>query len=62
MGLNKIWRIEKMNRLKVAIRCNQCGEKYILRGKMDSSGRIKTGFKKCICDNESNLEIETEYI
>ncbi len=44
-------------RVKVTIRCNRCGEKFVLRGRRDK-GTIDTGFKQCICSNESDLDIE----
>ncbi len=44
-------------RVKVKIRCNQCGERFTLRGRRDK-GRVDTGFKQCICDNRSDFEIE----
>lgn len=46
-------------RVKVKIRCNQCGERFILRGKQEK-GKIDTGFKQCICENRNDFEIETE--
>ncbi|WP_166541951.1 MULTISPECIES: hypothetical protein [Paenibacillus] len=47
------------NRIKVTIRCRQCGERFILKGRRDN-GRIETGFKQCICDNDHDLEMETQ--
>ncbi|WP_200931577.1 hypothetical protein [Paenibacillus sp. Leaf72] len=44
-------------RVKVTIRCNVCGEKFVLRGKRESSG-VDTGFKQCICNNIDDLDIE----
>lgn len=44
-------------RVKVAIRCNHCGETFILRGRRDK-GRVDTGFKQCICSNADDFEIE----
>jgi hypothetical protein len=49
------------NRLKVCIRCNRCGEKFVLRGKKDK-GRIETGFKMCLCDNEHDFQIDEEHV
>jgi hypothetical protein len=46
-------------RVKVTIRCQHCGERFTLRGKRDK-GRIETGFKQCLCNNESDFEIKTE--
>lgn len=45
-------------RIKVHIRCKQCGETFILRGVRDPKGNIETGFKRCLCDNEIHFEIE----
>ncbi|GAF65323.1 hypothetical protein [Alkalihalobacillus trypoxylicola] len=45
-------------RYRVIIRCPQCGEKYILRGKRNEKGEYETGFKKCVCGNESSLTID----
>ncbi len=45
-------------RIKVKIRCKSCGEKFTLKGRMDK-GKIDTGFKRCICDNEQDFDIET---
>ena len=44
-------------RTKVTIRCNVCGEKFILRGRRSKTG-IDTGFKQCICNNSEDLEVE----
>lgn len=48
-------------RVKVTIRCKRCGEKYILRGRKEK-GRIETGFKQCLCNNATDLDIEEEYV
>ncbi|MCL6625044.1 MAG: hypothetical protein K6T63_01570 [Alicyclobacillus herbarius] len=45
-------------RVKVHIRCRKCGETFILRGVRDAKGRIETGFKRCLCDNEDDFDIE----
>lgn len=45
-------------RVKVTIRCKACGEKFVLKGRREK-GRIDTGFKQCICNNESEFDIET---
>mgnify|MGYP001085964811 CR=1 FL=1 len=47
-------------RVKVTIRCLRCGEKFVLRG-VKTKGRVETGFKKCLCDNATDLSIEEEY-
>ncbi|MCL6598437.1 hypothetical protein [Alicyclobacillus macrosporangiidus] len=45
-------------RVKVHIRCRKCGETFILRGVRDAKGHIETGFKRCLCDNEDDFDIE----
>lgn len=47
------------NRVKVHIRCTQCGESFILRGSRGHKGQVETGFKRCLCDNDKDFEIET---
>ncbi|BCJ85357.1 hypothetical protein skT53_03420 [Effusibacillus dendaii] len=47
------------DRVKVHIRCRKCGESFILRGSCDFKGHVDTGFKRCLCDNEKDFEIET---
>ncbi|WP_020616706.1 hypothetical protein [Paenibacillus daejeonensis] len=44
-------------RIKIRIRCRQCGEKFVLRGRRDK-GQINTGFKQCLCSNIDDFEIE----
>lgn len=46
-------------RVKVIIRCNRCGERFVLRGRKEKE-RIETGFKMCLCDNASDFEIREE--
>lgn len=48
-----------VQRIKVHIRCRSCGETFILRGVRDARGHIETGFKRCLCDNEEDFEIES---
>lgn len=48
-----------MLRVKVKIRCKECGERYVLRGRKEH-GRIETGFKQCLCDNRNHFEIEED--
>ncbi|MCU6710038.1 hypothetical protein M6D81_15180 [Paenibacillus sp. J5C_2022] len=43
--------------MKVIIRCNVCGEKFVLRGRKER-GSFDTGFKQCICSNSEDLHIE----
>lgn len=45
------------SRIKVSIRCKNCGEKFILRGKREK-GRIETGFKRCLCNNTEAFEVQ----
>lgn len=45
-------------RIKVHIRCRRCGETFILRGVKDARGHIETGFKRCLCDNEADFDVE----
>lgn len=47
----------KTQRSKILIRCNQCGEKFILRGRPGIEGKVDTGFKQCICDNQEQFDI-----
>ncbi|MDQ1909445.1 hypothetical protein RAC89_02880 [Paenibacillus sp. GD4] len=46
------------NRVKVTIRCRACGERFILKGKREK-GKIDTGFKQCICNNDKDFDWET---
>jgi len=46
-------------RVKVTIRCRKCGETFTLRGRVEQ-GRIETGFKQCLCDNRTDLDIEVK--
>lgn len=48
------------NRVKVRIRCRQCGEKFVLRGKRDK-GKIDTGFRQCLCNNTEDFEVEEHW-
>jgi hypothetical protein len=47
------------HRVKVLIRCNRCGEKFVLRGRRER-GRVDTGFKQCICSNSEDFDIAEE--
>ncbi|GAB7386237.1 hypothetical protein BSNK01_00720 [Bacillaceae bacterium] len=47
-------------RVKVTIRCRKCGERFILRGRRNPKGKIETGFKRCLCDNENDFDISLE--
>lgn len=44
-------------RFKVSIRCNRCGERFMLRGRKEK-GNVKTGFKQCLCGNESDFQVD----
>nr|NNM91551.1 hypothetical protein [Bacilli bacterium] len=46
-------------RVKIHIRCRQCGEVFILRGVKDHRGHVETGFRRCLCDNDKDFDIET---
>lgn len=46
-------------RVKVVIRCNHCGERFVLRGKKER-GQINTGFRSCLCNNHSDFEIRED--
>jgi DNA-directed RNA polymerase subunit RPC12/RpoP len=48
------------DRVKVHIRCNLCGERFILKGRKEK-GKIDTGFKQCLCSNVKDFLIETKY-
>lgn len=50
----------KKDRLKVFITCQQCGERFILRGKKSGKGHYGTGFQKCLCDNEEKFTVRSE--
>lgn len=50
----------KKERLKVYIRCNQCGERFVLRGIKNGKGQLGTGFRQCLCDNERDFLIRSE--
>ncbi|MCM2674316.1 hypothetical protein [Alkalicoccobacillus plakortidis] len=45
-------------RYRIVIRCPDCKEKYILRGRLNENGEYETGFKRCVCGNEDRLNIE----
>lgn len=46
-------------RVKIHIRCRKCGEVFILRGVRDVRGHVETGFRRCLCDNDRDFDIET---
>lgn len=49
---------EQKQRYKVTVRCQECGEKFTLRGKENNEGNYETGFKRCVCGNEESFEID----
>lgn len=49
---------ETKHRYKVTIRCQECGEKYILRGRPNELGGFDTGFKRCVCGNETKIDLD----
>ncbi len=52
-------KVRENKRLMVSIRCLNCGERFFLKGRV-KNGRVETGFKRCLCDNETNFEIRNE--
>lgn len=49
------------DRVKVIINCKQCGERYTLRGSRRKD-KINTGFLRCVCNNDQDLEWITEEV
>ncbi len=47
----------RIKRQKVKLQCKRCGEIFTLRGKRDKLGKVETGLKRCICDNENDFRI-----
>ncbi|GIP37497.1 hypothetical protein J31TS4_07770 [Paenibacillus sp. J31TS4] len=45
------------DRVKVSIVCMRCGERFVLKGSRQK-GKIDTGFKRCLCDNEKEFDID----
>jgi hypothetical protein len=45
----------------VTIRCKICGDRFTLKGTA-YKGKIETGFKRCLCDNESDFDVKKEKI
>ncbi|QOY38785.1 hypothetical protein AWH56_025045 [Anaerobacillus isosaccharinicus] len=52
--------MQEKQRYKITVRCYDCGEKFILRGKLTKEGNYETGFKRCVCGNEQGLQIEAQ--
>lgn len=46
-------------RVRVIMHCNLCGERYSLRGKREK-GKLQTGFKQCLCGNESLFDVQVD--
>lgn len=46
-------------RVKIRIVCKLCGERFVLRGKKER-GKIETGFKQCLCNNQNQFVIEED--
>lgn len=51
--------LHEHHRYRVDIQCRKCGERFILKGRL-RKGKIETGFKKCICDNDHDFTIHNE--
>lgn len=45
-------------RVKIHIRCRKCGEVFILRGVRDLKGHVETGFRRCLCDNDREFDVQ----
>ncbi len=45
-------------RVKIHIRCRKCGEVFILRGIRDVKGHVETGFRRCLCDNDKEFDVQ----
>lgn len=41
------------------IQCNCCGERFTLKGR-EQKGRVNTGFRRCLCNNEEDFTVRTE--
>lgn len=52
--------LQQKQRYKVTVRCEECGEKFILRGKLNNEGTYETGLKRCVCGNEEGLQIDAQ--
>jgi hypothetical protein len=44
--------ITKTNNPLVKIRCNNCGDNFILRGSVDKDGSLTTDLKMCFCGSK----------
>ncbi|SHE43930.1 hypothetical protein SAMN05444392_101470 [Seinonella peptonophila] len=53
--------MNEKNSYIVRISCRKCGEHFQLKGRM-RKGKIETGFKRCLCDNDHDFEIRNELI
>jgi hypothetical protein len=52
-------RVNEQRKYIVNIQCNQCGERFILKGRV-RKGKVETGFKRCLCDNQEEFDISKE--
>ena len=43
--------VAKHERVKVLVKCQSCGQRFIMRGVQNKDGDIETGFKRCMCGN-----------
>lgn len=50
--------MSEKQRFRVVIRCQKCGEKFILRGREKQDGGYETGFIRCVCGNEEELQVD----
>jgi hypothetical protein len=58
--MKRRWRkLDEQRKYIVQIRCQQCGESFVLKGRL-RKGEIETGFKRCVCDNEEQFSILEE--
>jgi DNA-directed RNA polymerase subunit RPC12/RpoP len=51
--------VKEQHKYIVNIQCNLCGERFILKGRV-KKGKVETGFKKCLCDNQEEFDISKE--
>ena len=57
----EVKQVKNQERFLVHIHCRQCGERYTLKGRK-RKGKIETGFRRCLCDNEYDFDIEHQKI
>ncbi|WP_202404700.1 hypothetical protein [Shimazuella alba] len=51
--------MNEQSKFIVNIECSHCGERFILKGRM-KKGKVETGFKRCVCDNQDEFDISQE--